>query len=71
MPMPIALSTSKAKYMTASPASMATAHICMLIYVMTYLGNKQWQESTQCLPTIPSILMIDNKATLQIACNGK
>jgi hypothetical protein len=71
MPTPIAMSTSEAKCMTTCSASMTTTHICMLIYDMTYLWTKQWHESTQCLPTIPSILMIDNKATVQIACNGK
>ncbi len=55
----------------ACSASMATAHIRMLLYNMTYLGTKQWCESTQCLPTILSILMIDNEATVQIARNGK
>ena len=50
---------------------MATAHIRMLLYDMTDLGTKQWRESTQHLPTIPSILMIDKEATVQIACNGK
>jgi hypothetical protein len=67
MPTPIAMSTSEAKYMAACSASMATAHIHMLLYNMTYLGTRQWRESTQRLPTIPSILMIDNKATVQIA----
>jgi hypothetical protein len=71
MPTPIPMSTSKAEYMAACSASMATAHIHMLLYNMTYLGTKQWHESTQHLPTIPSILMIDNKVTVQIACNGK
>jgi hypothetical protein len=64
MPTPIAMSTSEAK-------CMVTAHICVLLYNMTYLGTTQWRESMQRLPTIPSILMIDNKATVQIACNGK
>ena len=71
MPTPIAMSTSKAEHMAACSASMATAHIRMLLYDMTYLGTKQWHESTQRLPTIPSILMIDNEATVQIARNGK
>ena len=70
MPTPIAMSTSEAKYMAACSASMATAQSCMLLYNMTYLGTKQWRESPQCLPTIPSILMIDNKATVQIAHNS-
>ncbi len=69
MPTLIAMSTSKAKCMTACSASMATAHIYKLLYNMTYLGTKQWHESTQCLPNISFILMIDNKATVQIACN--
>jgi hypothetical protein len=71
MPTPIAMLTSEAKYMAACSASMATAHICMLLYNMTYLRTKQLRESTQRLQTIPSILMIDNKATVQIARNGK
>ena len=71
MPTPIAMSTSEAEYMAACSASMAAAHICMLLYGMTYLGTKQWHESTQHLPTIPSFLMIVNKATVQIARNGK
>jgi hypothetical protein len=71
MPMPIAMLTSEAKYMAACSASLATAHICMLLYNMTYLRTKQWRESAQHLPTIPSILMIDNEATVHIAGNGK
>ena len=65
------LSTSEAKCMAACSASTATAHICMLLYNMTYLGTKQWRESMQCLSTIPSILMINNKATVQIARKSK
>ena len=57
--------------MAACSASMAAAHIRMLLYDVTYLGTKQWRESTQRLPTILSILMIDNEATVQIALNGK
>jgi hypothetical protein len=71
MPTPIAMSTSEAKYMVACTASMAAALICMLLCNMSYLTTKQWQESTQCLPTIPSILMIDSKANVQMACNQK
>jgi hypothetical protein len=71
MPTPITLSTSEAEYMAAWSASMATAHIRMLLYDMTNLGTKQWRESTQPLTTIPSILMLDNVATVQIARNGK
>jgi hypothetical protein len=42
-------------------------YIRMLLYDMLYLGTKQWRESSQCLPSIPAILMIDNEATVQIA----
>ena len=71
MPTPVAMSTSEAEYMAACSATMATAHIRMLLYDMLYLGTKQWRESTQRLPSIPAILMIDNEATVQIAKNGK
>ncbi|KAI2490955.1 hypothetical protein MHU86_23614 [Fragilaria crotonensis] len=71
MPTPVAMSTSEAEYMAAYSATMATAHIRMLLYDMLYLGTKQWRESTERLPSIPAILMIDNEATVQIAKNGK
>jgi hypothetical protein len=71
MPTPVAMSTSEAKYMVACSATMATAHIRMLLYDMLYLGTKQWRESSQHLPSIPAILMINNEATVQIAKNGK
>jgi len=72
MPTPVAMSTSEAEYMAACSATMATAqHIRVLLYDMLYLGTKQWRESTQRLPSIPAILMIDNEATVQIAKNGK
>jgi hypothetical protein len=57
--------------MAACSATMATAHIQMLLYDMLYLGTKQWRESSQRLPSIPAILMIDNEATVQIVKNGK
>jgi hypothetical protein len=65
------MSTSEAEYIAACSATMATAHIQMLLYHMLYLGTKQWRESSQCLPSIPAILMINNEATVQIAKNGK
>jgi hypothetical protein len=71
MPTPVAMSTSEAKYMAACSATMATAHIQMPLYDMLYLGTKQWCESSQRLPSIPGILMINNEATVQIAKNGK
>jgi hypothetical protein len=43
----------------------------MILYNMLYLGTKQWRKSSQYLPCIPAILMIDNEATVQIAKNGK
>ncbi len=38
---------------------------------MLYLGTKQWHESSQSLPSIPTIVIIDNEANVQIAKNGK
>jgi hypothetical protein len=74
MPTPTSMSTSEAKFMTACSTSMANPHnICMLLNnTMTYLGIKQWHESSQPHPTTPSILMKDNnEAIVQIAQNGK
>ena len=44
MPTPVAMSTSEAEYLAACSAAMATAHIRMLLYDMTYLGTKQWRD---------------------------
>ena len=72
MPTPVAMSTSEADYMAACSATMATTHICMLLYDMImFLGTKQWREPTKRLPTTPTVLMIDNDATVQIAKIGK
>ena len=71
MPIPIAMSTSEAEYLAACSATMATAHIRMLLYDMMFLGTKHWRESIQRLPTIPTVLMVDNDATVQIAKNGR
>jgi hypothetical protein len=71
MPTPVAMSTSEAEYMAACSATMAAAHIRMLLYDMLFLGTKQWRESIQRLTTTPTVLMVDNEATVQIAKNGK
>ena len=71
MPTPVAMSTSEAEYMAACSATMSAAHIRMLLYDMMFLGTKHWRESSQQLPTIPIVLMVDNEATVQIAKNGK
>jgi hypothetical protein len=67
------MSTSDAEYMLAacSAASMAAAHIRMILYGMMFLGTKQWKQSIQSLPTTPTVLMVNNNATVQIAKNGK
>ena len=67
MPTPIDMSTSaEAEYMAAySSVAMAAAHIRMFLYDMMFMGTKQWKESTiQHHPTTPTVLMIDNDATL-------
>ena len=71
IPTPIAMSTSEAECMAACSATMATAHIRMLLHDMMFLGTKQWKQSIQSLPTTPTVHMFDNDATIQIAKNGK
>ena len=71
VPTLIAMSTSGAKYMATCSASMATVHTHMVLNNMTYLRTEQRRDSTQRLPTIPSFLMIDDEAIVQIASNRK
>ena len=71
LPTPVPMSTSEAEYLAACSATMSAAHIRMLLYDMMFLGTKQWRQSSQRLPTIPTVLMVDNAATIQIARNGR
>lgn len=67
----IAMSISEAEYMGACCGAMTAAHIQMLRYHILHIGTPRWTASRQKVGTIPSILMINNAATVQIAQNGK
>jgi len=71
LPVPVAMSTSEAEYMGACSGAMAVAHIRMLLYDMLYLGTPDWSEADQQLPQTPTIIMVDNEATVTIARNGR
>ena len=72
VPTPVAMSTAEAEYMGACCGTMAASHIRMIIsYDMLHLGTKKWKQSEQSLPHTPNVLMIDNKAVVQMARTGK
>jgi hypothetical protein len=50
---------------------MTAAHIRMIIYDLLYLGTPEWKQHTQILAQMPTVLMTDNAATVQIAKNGR
>jgi hypothetical protein len=71
VPTPVAMSSSKAELLGACCGSMAAAHIRMLANNMLYLGTPDWQEHVQTLPQTPTIIMIDDDATVQIIKCGR
>ena len=50
---------------------LAAAHIHMLLYDMRHLGTKTCDEKKSTLPNPPTVVMVDNKAAVQMSLNGK
>ena len=70
MPVPIALSSAEAEYMGACNLGAMICHLRDLIYDMAYLGTKEYDIEGSTKET-PSILLIDNQATVRMSKNFK
>ena len=51
--------------------SVAATHIHMLLYDMKHLGTKTYDVKNVSLPNPPTVVMVDNKAAVQMSINGK
>jgi hypothetical protein len=70
MPVPVAMSSAEAEYNGASNAGTAAAHFRELIYDLKYLGTKEF-DSNQVHGEIPSLILVDNQATVAMGKNYK
>ena len=70
MPVPVALSSAEAEYMGACNLGTMICHLRDLIYEFRYLGTKEYVIDGS-LKEIPSVLLIDNQATVRMSKNYK
>ena len=70
LPVPVALSTAEAEYMGACGLGAMVCHIGDLCYDLRFLGTNEYTENGTFGDT-PSLLLIDNQATVQMSKNYK
>ena len=68
MPVPVALSSAEAEYMGACNCGAMICHFRDLLYDLEYLGSNEY-DNDGLYGTTPSILLVDNQATVQMAKN--
>ena len=70
MPVPIALSSAEAEYMGACNLGAMTCHLRDLLYDFEFLGTEEYSldGTTKQMPTV---LLIDNQATVSMSKNYK
>jgi hypothetical protein len=71
VPVPVAMSSAEAEYMSACSACMAASHVRMILYDYKYLGTKEYSDADQMTSIAPSILMVDNQAAVQMGMNDR
>ena len=70
MPIPVSMSTAEAEYMSAASCCMTLAHMRSLICDFEKLGHKDYDVNKEITET-PTILLVDNKATVEMSRNYK
>ena len=70
LPIPVALSTAESEYMSCCNLGAMVCHLRELMYDFLFLGTTTYDRSGTCGKT-PSILLIDNTATVQMSKNYK
>ena len=67
MPVPIAMSSAEAEYMSACNLCMKLAHLRMLVYDIELLGHSDFDPDSET----PNVVLIDNQATVSMAKSKK
>ena len=70
MPVPVALSSPEAEYMGACNLGAMVCHLRDLLYEFDYLGTPMYKVD-ETSPKVPSLLLIDNQATVRMSKNYK
>jgi hypothetical protein len=71
LPIPVALSSAEAEYMGACHLGMMVCHLRDLQYDLDYLGSPTHDAEEGTHPNAPTILLIDNQATVRMSKNYK
>jgi hypothetical protein len=71
VPIPVAMSSAEAEYMSACAAAMTSAVIRMLLYDMRYLGTNEYKLYDHPIRFPPVILCVDNAATVAMSNSPK
>lgn len=70
MPVPVALSSAEAEYMGACNLGAMVCHLRDLSYDFEYLGSSKYDHDGRTL-SIPTVLLVDNQATVRMSKNYK
>ena len=70
MPVPVALSSAEAEYMGSCNLGAMMCHIRDLCYDLEFLGTPNFND-TELYGAPPSLLLVDNSATVQMSKNYK
>ena len=68
LPVPVAMSSGEAEYISAAAAYMRASHLRMLLYDLKYLGTSKYDGEN--MKYEPAKIIIDNEAAIYMAdCN--
>ena len=70
MPVPVALSSAEAEYMGACNTGAMLCHLRDLLYEFEYLGSDEYEIDGNT-KSVPSIILVDNQATVRMSKNFK
>ena len=70
MPVPVALSSPEAEYMGACNLGAMVCHLRDLLYEFRFLVTP-FYDTEKTVPQVPSLLLVDNQATVRMSKNYK
>jgi hypothetical protein len=71
LPVPVALSSAEAEYMGACNLGAMVCHLRDLMYEFEFLGTNDYDENNGTTKEPPTVLLIDNQATVAMSKNYK
>jgi hypothetical protein len=71
LPVPVALSSAEAEYMGGCNLGAMVCHLRDLMYEFEFLGTNDYNENNGTTKEPPTVLLIDNQATVAMSKNYK